>query len=207
MMHFLFPTAVYTDVNTDLLKVANEMYRQSEHMNNPKIRGDFRSTLKAFAPGKAVVYEDVLDWEVTKPLIQYIEHSVREYIKGYKGDVDKYDVHVVNMWLNEMDPGSVHARHSHYGYSLSGTYYVACPPGSNGITLYSPLDAGVHHGITQVTEWTPINSLDITVPVNPGTIVMFSSHVNHSVGAGKYDSVRRSIAFDIILEPKVAITY
>lgn len=206
-MHFLFPTTVYSDVNTDLIKVANEMYRQSEHMNNPKIRADFRSTLKAFAPGNAVLYEKVLDWEVTKSLVEYIKQSAVEYLKGNMFDVSKYNIHVVNMWLNEMDPGSEHRRHSHYGYSLSGTYYVSCPDGAEGITLHSPLDAGTYHELRHVTEKNLLNTLNVTIPVCPGMIVLFSSHVNHSVAASTFSGVRRSIAFDIILEPTEAMAY
>jgi uncharacterized protein (TIGR02466 family) len=207
MMHFLFPTTVYTDVNTDLLGVANEMYRQSEHMNNPKIRADFRSTLKAFAPGNAVVYEKVLEWEVTQKLVQFIERSAAEWVKGNMYDLNKYKIRVVNMWLNEMEPGSEHRRHSHYGYSLSGTYYVACPSGAEGITIHSPADPGTYHELRHVKETNLLNTLNVTIPVEPGMIVLFSSNINHSVSSGSFQGVRRSIAFDIILEPLEAMSY
>ena len=113
-----------------------------------------------------------------------------------------YEIIVENLWLNEMTSGSSHLKHNHSGYTLSGTFYVDTPEPSNKIEFYNLVDDIGLQKVLDATEWTPSNSANWWLPVEPGTICIFPSYLKHSVPAAEFDGVRRSIAFDITLRKK-----
>lgn len=195
----LFPTTVYTDNNVDMISVGSNLFDMWP--KETKVNRDFYTTLTGeYCPHKVPVTWELADVPEAHPLIEYIKQSAEKFLQENKNK--PHTVKVQNIWLNEMSSGSRHPTHAHYGYSISGTFYVQIPEGSNNLIVYSPFD-GVGHflGVKSQDDWTPSNSLDWRIPVEEGDIILFPSHVKHQVPAMEFTGLRRSISFDLALIP------
>jgi hypothetical protein len=113
---------------------------------------------------------------------------------GY--DTIENDIEVTNLWLNEMKPGGNHKKHSHYGYQISGCFYVDVPKNAGDIVFTSHED-NKPLGATSVREYTVYNSTTWRISPEAGDMYFWRSDLEHQVLDGKFAGVRRSIAFDI----------
>ena len=195
----LFPTTVYLDKNVDMISVGSILF--DIWPKEIKLDGYPNSTLKGeYCPYKVPVTWELLDVPETQPLIEYIKKSAEKFLQENKNK--PHTVKVQNIWLNEMASGNRHPIHAHYGYSISGTFYVQVPTGANKIKFYSPAD-GLGHvlGVKSQDDWTPSNSLSWWVSVEEGNIILFPSYIKHEVPAMEFTGLRKSISFDLALIP------
>jgi uncharacterized protein (TIGR02466 family) len=195
----LFPTSVYVDNNPNLVSVGLDIF--NSWPKEARFNGHFNTTLKGeYCPHKAPVTWDFIDLPETQPLIEYIKLSAQNFLKENKNK--PHEIIVRNMWLNEMSSGDRHPVHAHYGYSISGTFYVEIPTNSNKICFYNPIDGMGHFlGVASPKDWTVSNSLSWWISVEEGSIVLFPSHLKHEVPAMKFIGLRKSISFDLALIP------
>ena len=213
MIHALFPTAVYSDQNKDLLPNANKLFNLAKD-DFYQTNNGVRTTLKEYCPGKAVTPFDPLKLvEIirknnteanlklveTTPLKMYFRNSVEKYLNdtGY----DKYQVEITNIWMNEMESGGAHTPHTHYGYHFSGTYYVDLPQGSDKVIFHSLQEEVCRPSLNHINSYNEYNSLQWAMNVFPGTIVVFPANLKHSVPVMKYEGTRRCVAFDAVCHP------
>lgn len=113
---------------------------------------------------------------------------------GY--DIDKYDLEVVNLWLNEMKAGGKANRHIHYGYQISGCYYVDMPKGSENIMFFNGYDNPAF-GTVDSKAYTMFNSGSWHMNPEEGDMYFWRSDIEHQVVNNKFEGIRRTIAFDI----------
>jgi uncharacterized protein (TIGR02466 family) len=196
MLHHLFPTSIYVDKNIEILQSCKNMfsiYKDSLRSDNL----NFRTTLKNYGPGKAVVNADILNDCSTYPLTEYIRYSVKRYL--IENEYQEYDIEIPNLWINEMNTTHTHEIHSHYGCTLSGCYYVDCPEGSGIIQFQNPINGAYIHHLTKIKQWNSTNADNWCIPVEEGSIIIFPSYIKHGVPKLNFAGYRRSIAFDINL--------
>jgi len=199
MILYLFPIPIYLEKNTDMISVGSKLFEIWPE--DTRFNGFFSTTLKGeYCPYKAPVTWELTEVAEAQPLIEYIKKSAEQYLQENKNR--PHSVKVQNMWLNEMASETRHPKHSHYGYSISGTFYVEVPEGSNKLGFYNPLD-GVGHMIGPESQesWTVSNAMSWWVPVEAGNIILFPSHIEHEVPPMKFQGLRRSISFDLVLLP------
>jgi len=145
---------------------------------------------------------DPLETQEVIPLANFIKDSVVDFLKQGGWNEKAYDIIIVNMWMNEMKTGANHPVHTHYGYSLSGTYYVELPEEQDMIMFHHHQQGESCPWIEEVTAWMPHNSMTWWLPVEAGSLVLFPSNIKHSVPSREFKGLRKSIAFDIILRVK-----
>jgi len=95
-----------------------------------------------------------------------------------------------SLWVNLLRPGGHHSAHLHPHSAVSGTLYVALPPGAGGLKLEDPRlpmmmaaplrRGGTHHLVTP----------------EPGEVVLWESWLRHEVVPGTAKSDRISISFN-----------
>lgn len=195
----IFPVSIYLDNNTDMISIGSKLF--DLWPQDTRFKGYFNTTLKGeYCPYKAPVTWDLTEVAEAQPLIGYIKRSAENFLKENKNK--SHTVMVQNMWLNEMASGDIHPKHSHYGYSFSGTFYVEVPNGSNKIGFYNPLD-GVGHflGVASDNDWTVSNAMSWWISVEAGMIILFPSHLKHEVPSMNFQGLRKSISFDLSLIP------
>jgi uncharacterized protein (TIGR02466 family) len=198
MIHEIFPTAIYTDQNVDLLSTAHKLFDLSKDSFFTSQHG-VKTTLKEYSPLKAVTPFDPLKLIEVTPLKIYFRNSVEKYLNdtGY----DKYDVEITNIWLNEMESGTAQTAHSHYGYTFSGIYYVDLPKDSEKIVFHSFQEHDCKPTLNHIRDYNAYNSTNWAMKLFPGTLVIFPAHLRHSVPVMQFEGIRRSIAFDAVCKP------
>jgi uncharacterized protein (TIGR02466 family) len=101
-----------------------------------------------------------------------------------------------SLWINVLKPGGVHSGHVHPHSVLSGTYYVATPPGASALRLEDPrlglMMAAPPRRIDAAEDQRSFVSLQPTV----GTILMWESWLRHEVPRNGGKSDRISLSFN-----------
>lgn len=107
-----------------------------------------------------------------------------------------------NLWLNEMRSGAEHELHSHYGFQLSGCFYVDVPTGSDLIKFYSPI-VKREHGGNPHSGYNEYNAEYFGARPEEGDMYFWESLQTHQVPPLEFDGVRRSIAYDLKISRKL----
>lgn len=175
---------------TENKKMLKSIPEQPNHLTT--LRGYKRNSV-------SVQHKDTVNFQKVKSLIQ---KNALDYLTVCGYDTVHNDVEVVNIWLNEMKAGCEHKRHFHYGYQMSGCYYVDVPQGAGDI-MFSNADPIAPFGIVDSSSYTIFNSRTWSMSPQDGDMYFWRSDVQHQVLDGKFDGVRRSIAFDISVIERV----
>jgi uncharacterized protein (TIGR02466 family) len=89
-----------------------------------------------------------------------------------------------------------HPRHVHYGFQISGCFYVDVPKNSGGIMFSNP-ESLMPFGSSRVQTYTMFNSATWRMNPEEGDMYFWRSDLRHQVLSESFIGVRRSIAFDI----------
>jgi uncharacterized protein (TIGR02466 family) len=146
-----------------------------------------------------VTHKDTTNLRNIKRLIY--THALN-FFAGCGYDTTKYDLEVVNIWLNEMRNICEHKAHNHYGYQISGCFYVDMPKNTGDI-LFINNDKNVAYGMVDSKTYTVYNSMTWRMTPEEGDMYFWRSDVLHQVLSSEFSGVRRSIAFDINVLDKV----
>jgi uncharacterized protein (TIGR02466 family) len=96
-------------------------------------------------------------------------------------------------WINLHDRGGFNFLHLHEGSLLSGSFYLAVPPGSGALVFRDPRP-GVIHGY--VKGPVPNGYADVHLAPRPGLLVLFPYWLEHYVEPHESDELRITIAFN-----------
>jgi uncharacterized protein (TIGR02466 family) len=142
--------------------------------------------------------------EAVNTLKEVIKKNAIQFYAGLGFDVSRLDFHVVNLWLNEMRSGSAHQLHSHYGFQISGCFYVDVPQKSNLIKFYTPIQKREHTDNPQKI-FNEYNAQFIQCELQEGSMYFWESLLQHEVPPLEFEGVRRSIAYDLKISKKTSI--
>jgi uncharacterized protein (TIGR02466 family) len=134
-----------------------------------------------------------------------IKQNASLFYAGLGFDVEQLEFEVVNLWLNEMCSGGIHPPHCHYGFQVSGCFYVDVPQGSNLIKFYTPLQKK-EHGDNPEKEHNQYNGEFYGNYVEEGDMLFWESLLQHEVPSLKFQGIRRSIAYDLSISKKLNLS-
>ncbi|MDO7842552.1 TIGR02466 family protein [Sphingomonas immobilis] len=97
-----------------------------------------------------------------------------------------------SLWVNVMKPGGTHSGHIHPHSAVSGTLYVAVPPGAGAIRFEDPRLPLLMAAPARREEANPF----VYVEPEPGTVLLWESWLRHEVVAGNAKEDRISISFN-----------
>jgi uncharacterized protein (TIGR02466 family) len=101
-----------------------------------------------------------------------------------------------SLWVNILKPGAAHSGHIHPHSVLSGTVYVATPPGSSALKLEDPrlpmMMAAPPRRSDAPEETRPF----VYLTPEAGAILMWESWLRHEVPANRARTDRISISFN-----------
>jgi len=196
MLIELFPTGLFLDKNEELLEEVRNLFVKCEKYSHYTPSNVF-TTLKGYNPSKAQLSINLEEFEEGKKLKHFLEKSVFKFLSEMKYDTTYKKVEVCNIWLNTMSKDSNSPNHRHYGYTFSGVYYVDCFTPDDKILFSRPTNFKAD--IENIQEYIPVNSDAWTIPVSVGDIIIFPSYLEHGVPKIQGESMRRSIAFDVVV--------
>ncbi|WP_174292151.1 TIGR02466 family protein [Sphingomonas bacterium] len=101
-----------------------------------------------------------------------------------------------SLWANVMKPGGAHSGHLHPHSTVSGTLYVAVPPGSGALRLEDPRLAMMMAAPTRLADAPEALRPFIYAEPQPGTIFLWESWLRHEVMPSTAKAERISLSFN-----------
>ena len=101
-----------------------------------------------------------------------------------------------SLWVNLLKPGATHSGHIHTHSVLSGTVYVAVPPGSAGLRLEDPRLPLMMAAPPRLADAPEALRTFVTLAPEAGTVLMWESWLRHEVPANGGKATRISISFN-----------
>jgi hypothetical protein len=138
-------------------------------------------------------------------LTKWFEEACRGYMElviAQSGtDELKYvDPKVTSVWTIRQSQGDYQAMHHHPGGHISGNVYITAPDYDDDKTV---TDGNIYFRLPQSKDVTKFVMHDSwKYEGDPGTFVVFPSHIPHTVYPWKGTGFRTVLAFDAMLVPK-----
>ncbi len=101
-----------------------------------------------------------------------------------------------SLWVNVLKPGGAHTSHIHPHSVISGTYYVATPPGASALKLEDPRLPMMMAAPGRHAEAPDGLQTFVYVAPAPGTVLLWESWLRHEVPANGAKSDRISVSFN-----------
>ena len=122
-------------------------------------------------------------------LIRHLNRHVAAFAKECAFDLGGKRLKLDSLWVNVLEPGGSHSGHIHPHSAVSGTIYVAVPPGSGALKLEDP-----RLPMLMAAPSRP----DTFVYAEPaaGSIFLWESWLRHEVMPNSADEHRISISFN-----------
>ena len=141
----------------------------------------------------------ILDVIQLRELRHKVESGIQEYMDHLGVDQDKIAMNITTSWVNRYDKGHSTHQHHHSNSIISGVYYLADCDDTAPIHFHR---APGYVNLWPNTVNLPIkqhNALNIdviTVIPKAGELIMWPSHLAHSVPPNQSDTPRYTIAFN-----------
>jgi uncharacterized protein (TIGR02466 family) len=101
-----------------------------------------------------------------------------------------------SLWVNLLKPGAAHSGHVHPHSVLSGTVYVATPPGASALKLEDPRLPLMMAAPPRRRDAAEDARSFVYLTPRPGDLFMWESWLRHEVPASRAKSERISISFN-----------
>ena len=125
-----------------------------------------------------------------------ITRHVRAYADALEMELKGRSIAMTDFWVNIMPPTAAHSLHLHPLSFISGTYYVATPPGCPGLKFEDPRLSKFMAAPPKRADARPENRPHITYPAKAGNLILFESWLRHEVPANAARSERISVSFN-----------
>jgi uncharacterized protein (TIGR02466 family) len=121
---------------------------------------------------------------------------VRAFANKLEFDLRGRTIALTDLWVNIMPPTAAHSLHLHPLSFISGTYYVATPPGCSGLKFEDPRLDRFMAAPPRRPNPRAENRMHVTYPAEAGNVILFESWLRHEVAANRVADERISISFN-----------
>ena len=121
---------------------------------------------------------------------------VRRYARALEFDLRGREIRMTDFWVNLMPEHVMHGLHLHPLSFISGTYYVAMPPGCSGLKFEDPRLDRFMAAPPRRPGAGPASLTHVTYRAHPGDVVLFESWLRHEVPANPVKAERISVSFN-----------
>ena len=101
-----------------------------------------------------------------------------------------------SLWVNLLRGGGAHSAHLHPHSVVSGTVYVAVPPGARGLKLEDPRLPMMMAAPPRAADAPEPLRTFVEIMPEPGSVLLWESWLRHEVPAGTGTAERISISFN-----------
>jgi uncharacterized protein (TIGR02466 family) len=193
----LFSTPIVIVDASEILKSAEDFFSKSKPKRQSDNLTDLKTSLLVWCGGKSATGKQ--DDADTNIIEKFILKNVEEYLNYAGYDLSSIKLGVRNIWTNEMVSGSVQKTHNHVGCVMSGCLYLEVPENGGEIKFHSP-SLRFDRVRLPVKEYTELNSDIWGLQPKTGQMFIWQSHLQHGVPESVFEGVRKSIAFDVVVE-------
>ena len=125
-----------------------------------------------------------------------LDHHVSRFARELEFDLAGRELAMTDCWVNIMGRGAAHSLHLHPLSCISGTYYVAVPRGAPGLKFEDPRMERFMAAPPRASNAARANRPWVTLPAQPGQLMLFESWLRHEVAPHPSVAERISISFN-----------
>ena len=145
-------------------------------------------------------YASLNDLPLRDPAFAEVKRALDRHVAGFARDCG-FDLagkrlKLDSLWVNVMKPGGTHSGHLHPHSVVSGTLYVAVPPGSGALKLEDPRLAMMMAAPTRLADAAEELRPFVYAEPAPGRIFLWESWLRHEVTPSTAKAERISISFN-----------
>ncbi|MEJ1967609.1 MAG: TIGR02466 family protein [Rhizomicrobium sp.] len=125
-----------------------------------------------------------------------LDRHVATFARALDFELGRRRLALDSLWVNVMASGGVHGGHIHPHSAISGTFYVALPPGSSAIKFEDPrLPLMMAAPVRKQTARAASRTF-ISIAPKPGMLLLWESWLRHEVPQTAGRGRRISISFN-----------
>jgi uncharacterized protein (TIGR02466 family) len=188
----LFPTPVYTTMlPVELSAVIPFLDKQD--MNTGADEANYgRRSLDSYV--------------LSKPECSDLKDFILKHVQDFGDNTLMYDYESYKMsqsWVSHKIPGQHHTMHTHPNSLISGVFYYGPSEEKTPAIKFHKMVASYNQGsISPKSKIDKRNSkfawTEFSINFQPGLLVLFPSYLHHSVPVNTSNSVRCSLAFNVV---------
>ena len=125
-----------------------------------------------------------------------LDRHARAFAKDLDFDLGRRRLKLDSLWANVLKPGAAHSGHIHPHSVLSGTVYVATPPGASALKLEDPRLPLMMAAPPRRADAPEAARAFVYLQPQAGTVLMWESWLRHEVPANRARTERISLSFN-----------
>ncbi|HEU0134192.1 MAG TPA: TIGR02466 family protein [Allosphingosinicella sp.] len=129
-------------------------------------------------------------------LVRHLNRHVAAFASDCAFDLGGRRLKLDSLWVNVLGPGGSHSGHIHPHSAVSGTVYVAVPPGSGALKLEDPRLAMMMAAPPRRADSPDDLKTFVYAEPAPGSLFLWESWLRHEVVPGSGKGKRISISFN-----------
>jgi uncharacterized protein (TIGR02466 family) len=129
-------------------------------------------------------------------LVRHLNRHVAAFASDCAFDLGGRRLKLDSLWVNFLKPGGAHSGHIHPHSIVSGTLYVAVPPGSGALKLEDPRLPMMMAAPPRRDDAPEQLRTFVYAEPAPGRLFLWESWLRHEVAAGTGKGERISISFN-----------
>jgi uncharacterized protein (TIGR02466 family) len=145
-------------------------------------------------------YASLNDLPVRDPafadLVRRLNRHVAVFAEACAFDLGGRRLKLDSLWVNVLKPGGAHSGHIHPHSVVSGTCYVAVPPGAGALKLEDPRLPMMMAAPPRRTDAPEDLATFVYAEPKPGSVFLWESWLRHEVVPGTGRDQRISISFN-----------
>jgi uncharacterized protein (TIGR02466 family) len=195
-----FPTYIYCEPlqKTGLTRLNSELVEECHRLRDFDAAG--RRWSEKNYPGGYTSYASMNELHRFSSTFADLERKLNRHVAAFARQLD-FDLRgrsfkLTDLWVNIMPPTAAHSLHLHPLSFISGTYYVATPPGCSGLKFEDPRLDRFMAAPPRRANCRRENQAHITYPAEAGNVILFESWLRHEVAANRVSEERISVSFN-----------
>jgi uncharacterized protein (TIGR02466 family) len=129
-------------------------------------------------------------------LVRRLDRHVAAFAAAAALDLGRRRLRLDSLWVNVLKPGGTHSGHIHPHSAVSGTVYVAVPPGSGALKLEDPRLPLMMAAPPRLADAPEERRSFVYAEPAPGAVFLWESWLRHEVVPGRGRGDRISISFN-----------
>lgn len=129
-------------------------------------------------------------------LVKLLDKHVAAFATDCAFDMAGRKLKLDSLWVNVMKPGATHSGHIHPHSVVSGTVYVAVPPGAGAIRFEDPRLSMMMAAPTRNDDAPEDLRTFVYVEPVPGAVLLWESWLRHEVMPHEGKAERVSVSFN-----------
>jgi uncharacterized protein (TIGR02466 family) len=200
-LRLLFPTPVYeaslsTDRNFENFR--SELEAACRMLAAEDAAG--RAWCKTNGYGGYTSYASLDDLPTRASVFGELKTRLDRHARAFATDLDfdlgRGRLKLDSLWVNVLKPGAAHSGHIHPHSVISGTVYVATPPGASALRLEDPRLPLMMAAPPRRADAPEAARAFVYLKPQAGTVLMWESWLRHEVPANRAKTERISLSFN-----------